>query len=157
MRCAAVLALFVTVGVPGEVRGQGGAGAEEGAIRQVIQQHDAARSKGDWKAAANLFVEDGSTLTSAGEWRRGRAQVESGGAKIGAGVYKDAKYTTKIDTVRNLAPNVAIADGRFEIGNIGGGSRTGHITYVLVKSGADWRIAASRSMVPVPAGASPAR
>jgi uncharacterized protein (TIGR02246 family) len=158
MRCAAIIGLSLSLVVPGAARGQGSVAADEGAVRRLIQQHDQARTSGDWKAVASLFAEDGSTLTSAGEWRKGRAQVESGGAKSGADVYKGGKYTTRIDTVRMLAPTVALADGRFEISNIGGGrSRTGHITYVLVKSGNDWRIAGTRSMVPVPAGPSPSR
>jgi uncharacterized protein (TIGR02246 family) len=152
-----MIGLSLSLVVPGGARGQGTVSSDEGAVRRIIQQHDQARTSGDWKAVANLFVEDGSTLTSAGEWRKGRAQVESGGAKTGADVYKGGKYTTRIDTVRMLAATVALADGRFEISNIGGKSRTGNITYVLVKSGSDWRIAASRSMVPVPAGPSPSQ
>jgi hypothetical protein len=73
-------------------------------------------------------------------------------------VYKGAKYTTKVESVRMLAPTVAMADGTFEISNIAGGStRRGHATYLLVKSGDAWRIAAVRSMVPTPEGATPAR
>jgi uncharacterized protein (TIGR02246 family) len=123
----------------------------------VLQQHDETRSKGDWKAVASLFTEEGASLTSAGEWRRGRAQVESGGARAATGVYKGGKFATKIDSVRLLAPTVAIADGTFEISNIAGGSRKGNISYVLVKSGDGWRIAASRSMVPTAAGPTPAK
>ena len=110
------------------------------------------------KGAANLFAEDGATLTSSGEWRRGRAAIEKGGATAGAGVYKGGKYSTTIDSVRLLAPTVALADGTFEISGIGGaGSRKGHSTYVLVKSGDAWRIAAARSMVPTPVGPTPPR
>lgn len=70
---------------------------------------------------------------------------------------KGGKFATKIDSVRLLAPTVAIADGTFEISNIAGGSRKGNISYVLVKSGDGWRIAASRSMVPTAAGPTPAK
>jgi uncharacterized protein (TIGR02246 family) len=155
----AIVATFaLMLSVPVVALGQAVAPAEDSAIRRLIQQHDQTRSTGDWKGAANLFVEDGSTLTSAGEWRRGRAQVEKGGATLGAGVYKGAKYSTTVESVRLLAPTVALADARFEIGGIGGaGSRKGHTTYVLVKAGDAWRILAARSMVPTPAGAAPAR
>lgn len=154
----AVIGLVLMVSVPGVAFGQATGGTDEAAIRRIVQQHDETRTKGDWKAVANLFVEDGTTLTSAGEWRRGRAQLEKGGAATGAGVYKGAKYSTTVDAVRLLAPNVAIADGTFELSNIpGGGSRKGNIAYVLVKSGDTWRIAAARSMVPTPAGPTPPR
>ena len=157
MRCAAAFGLSLMLLVPGVALGQATAGSDEAAIRRVIQQHDQTRTSGDWKGSANLFAEDGATLTSAGEWRRGRAQIEARGAAAGAGVYKGAKYMTTVDTVRLLAPTIAIADATFEISNIAGGSRKGNTTYILVKSGDAWRIAAARSMVPTAAGPTPPR
>ena len=156
MRRAMAFGVALALTMPGLAFGQSSA-ADEAAIRRTLQQHDETRSKADWKAVANLYTEDGATLTSAGEWRRGRAQVESGGARAGGGVYKGGKFATTIDSVRLLAPTVALADGTFEISNIAGGSRKGNISYVLVKSGDAWRIAASRSMVPTAAGATPAK
>ena len=154
MRIAAAFGLGLMLCVSGLALAQTG-GGDETAIRRVIQQYDEARSKSDWKTAASLFVEDGSNLTSSGEWRRGRTQIEKGGAATTAGVYKGGKYTTKIESVRLLAPTVALADGAFEINNIGSGkTRKGNSAYVLVKSGETWRIAAARSMVPVPVGPS---
>ena len=158
MQARATIGLALLLSVPAVAFGQGTAAADDAAIRRVIQQHDQTRSSGDWKGAANLFLEDGSTLTSAGEWRRGRTQIEKGGATLGAGVYKGAKYSTTVDSVRLLAPTVALADATFEISSIGGsGSRKGHSAYVLVKSGDAWRIAAARSMVPTAAGPTPSR
>jgi uncharacterized protein (TIGR02246 family) len=153
MRKPLVAGLVLALVVPTVASGQAGS-TDETAIRRVIQQHDETRTKGDWTAASNLYVEDGSTLTSAGEWRRGRAQVAKGGAQLGAGVYKGAKYATNVQSVRMLAPTVALADGTFEITNIGG-TRSGNSSYVLVKSGDTWRIAAVRSMVPAAAGPTP--
>ena len=151
-----ILAIGLALASASVASGQTAAGSDDAAVRRVVQQHDETRTSADWKAVGNVFAEDGATLTSAGEWRRGRAEIAKGGAASGAGVYKGAKYATKIDAVRLLAPTVAIADGTFEITGIGG-SRRGNITYVLVKSGDTWRIAASRSMVPTPAGPTPAR
>jgi uncharacterized protein (TIGR02246 family) len=158
MRARATIGLALLLSVPAVALGQGTTAADEAAIRRVVQQHDQTRSSGDWKGAANLYLEDGSTLTSAGEWRRGRAQIEKGGATLGAGVYKGAKYSTTVDSVRLLTPTVALVDATFEIGGIGGsGSRKGHTAYVLVKSGDAWRIAGARSMVPTAAGPTPSR
>ena len=149
---AFALGLLLSVSV--FVHGQTGSG-DEAAVRRVIQQFDEARSKADWRSASALYLEDGTNLTSSGEWRRGRADIEKRGAATTAGVYKGGKFTTKIESVRMLGPSTAIVDGAFEISNIPGGkSRSGHSTYVLVKSGDTWRIAASRSMVPVTAGPS---
>lgn len=135
-----------------------GISGDEASIRRLMQEHDQARNKGDWKALSALFTDDADQLTSAGEWRRGRAEIEQGVARLMGTTYKGGKYTTKIDTVRILASSVAIADGAFEITNIaGGGSRRGHTTYALVKSAGLWRIAVSRAMVPTPVGATPPR
>ena|SRR5688572_20558829 len=155
MRFTATIGLALVLLVPGAALGQ--AGGDETAIRRVVQQHDQTRTKGDWKGSANLFTEDGTTLTSSGEWRRGRAQIEKGGATAGAGAYKGGKYSTTINSVRLLAPTVALADGTFEISGIGGGSRKGNTAYVLVKTGDAWHIAASRSMVPTAMGPTPPR
>lgn len=149
---------LVTLTVAGFGQVAAPASADDAAIRRVVQQQDEARNRGDWKALSELFTQDAEQLTSSGTWRRGRAAVEKGVAQTMGSVYKGAKYTTKVESVRMLAPTVAMADGTFEISNIAGGStRRGHSTYLLVKSGDAWRIAAVRSMVPTPEGATPAR
>ena len=153
MRHGVAMALAAVLAVPGVVYAQTKPASEEAAIRRVIQQHDQTRSAGDWRATSNLFTNEGSTLTSAGEWRRGRADVEKLGAATGNKAYKGGKYTSTVESLRMLAPTVALVDTRFEIANITGGSRRGHTTYVLVKEGDQWRIAASRSMVPTAVGA----
>ena len=151
-----VFSLALTVAGFGQVAAP--ASADDAAIRRVVQQQDEARNRGDWKALSELFTQDAEQLTSSGSWRRGRAAIEKGVAQSMGSVYKGAKYTTKVESVRMLAPTVAMADGTFEISNIAGGStRRGHTTYLLVKSGDAWRIAAVRLMVPTPEGATPAR
>jgi uncharacterized protein (TIGR02246 family) len=151
-----VFSLALTVAGFGQVAAP--ASADDAAIRRVVQQQDEARNRGDWKALSELFTQDAEQLTSSGTWRRGRAAIEKGVAQSMGSVYKGAKYTTKVESVRMLAPTVAMTDGTFEISNIAGGStRRGHATYLLVKSGDAWRIAAVRSMVPTPEGATPAR
>ena len=158
MRILATMVFTALMAVAGVAQAPGGSGGDEAAIRQVVQQHDDARNRSDWKALGALFTQDAEQLTSAGEWRRGRAEIEKGIAQTMSTTYKGGKYVSKIATVRLLAPTVALADGSFEIANIGsGGSRRGHTTLVLVKSGSDWRIAASRSMVPTSVGATPPR
>jgi uncharacterized protein (TIGR02246 family) len=156
MRTVVTLLLTLVMAVPAAAQAPADSGGDDAAIRSVVQQHDDARNRGDWKALGALFTEDAEQLTSAGEWRRGRAEIEKGIAQTMSTTYKGGKYVSKVATIRLLAPNVALADGSFEIANIGsGGSRRGHTTFVLVKSGSAWRIAASRSMVPTSVGATP--
>jgi uncharacterized protein (TIGR02246 family) len=153
---AAVFTLALTL--PALAQAPAAIGGDEAAIRNVIQQQDDARNTGNWKALSALFTDDGDQLTSAGEWRKGHAEIEKGVAQTMSATYKGGKYVTKIDKVRMVAPNVAIADGAFEIQNIaGGGARHGQSAYVMVRSGDRWRIAATRAMVKAPAGATPAR
>ena len=150
-----MLTAVFTIALALPVFGQTPAGTgDDAAIRKLVQQHDAARNAADFKVMGAGFTDDADQLTSAGEWRRGRAAIEKGVAQGIAGPYKGGKYSTKIDTVRMVAPNVALADGSFEIANLaGGGTRRGHAAYVMGKSGGQWRIAASRTMVPTPVGA----
>ena len=157
MRTTLTAVFMIALALP--VFGQNPAGGgDEAAIRKLVQQQDAARNAGDWKTMGSGFTDDADQLTSAGDWRKGRAAIEKGVAQAMAGPYKGAKYVTKIETVRTVAPNVAVADGSFELQNVaGGGTRRGHISYVMVKSGGQWRTAAVRSMVPTPTGATPGR
>ena len=157
MRNAAALILTLAFAVPAAAQGKAAATEDDAAIRRLVQQHDAARNRGDWKAVGQLFTVDAEQLTSAGEWRKGRARIEKGMAQSMATVYKNGKYTTTIQNLRMVTPTVAVADGSFEITNIKDGSRRGHMTYVLLKTDDGWRFAASRAMVPTAAGATPGR
>lgn len=157
MRLTITTLCALALTVPCVAQAPAARGGDEAAIRKVVQQYDDARNRGDWKVLSEIFTEDADQLTSAAETRKGRAQIEKGAAQNTATVYKGGKYVTTIETVRMLAPGVALADGTFEIGNIKGGSRRGRQTLVLLKSGDRWRITALRSMVPTPAGATPTR
>jgi uncharacterized protein (TIGR02246 family) len=154
MRKTLTAVFMMALVVPALAQTPSAGAGDEAAIRRVVQQQDTARNAGDWKTLGAGFTDDADQLTSAGDWRKGRAAIEKGVAQVMAGPYKGAKYSSKIDTIRMVAPNVAVADGSFEIANVaGGGTRRGHIAYVMVKSGGQWRVAASRSMVPTPTGA----
>jgi uncharacterized protein (TIGR02246 family) len=157
MRTAVTTLFILALTLPGVAQAPKTGGGDEAAIRRVLQDYDAARTRADVKAVAALFTEDGDQLTSASEWRRGRAQVEKGTAQSLTTSYKGGKYVTNVETVRMLGPGIALAEAAFEIANIAGGSRKGHTTFVLVKSGDRWQIALARSMVPTPAGATPSR
>ena len=73
---------------------------------------------------------------------------------FGTGAYKGAQTTSIVESVQAIAPGVILVDSTWEVSNIpGGGTRKGRTATVLVKSGAAWKIAAERSMVPRTAGA----
>ena len=125
------------------------------AVQKLLQQRDDVRHKGDWVGYAQFFTPDATVMNSDGATYKGRAQIQKNTADSwSGGAYKGAQMQTTVDSVESIAPNVAIADATFDITNIaGGGSRKGKITVVLVNGKDGWKIAATRSMVPTPAGA----
>jgi uncharacterized protein (TIGR02246 family) len=117
--------------------------ADESAIRELVKQYVDAREHPDAQAIERLFTPDADQLVSSGEWRKGRAEVVSG--SIASSKREAGHRTITIESIRFLAPTVAIADGKYEL--------TGRKmwTTLLLKRGDDgWRIAGIRNMLPAP-------
>ena len=150
-------AVFVAVGlvVPASLPAQTSSPPSKAEVQKLLDARDEARHKGDWSAYGQFFTADATVTNSDGKSVKGRAQAQKiAQDNFGTGVYKGARIKTILDSVESIAPNVAIADASYEISNIpGGGSRKGRTTLVLVKGADGWKIAATRSMVPTPAGA----
>ncbi|MDX2032152.1 MAG: SgcJ/EcaC family oxidoreductase [Blastocatellia bacterium] len=123
------------------------AGKDEAAIREVVKQYVDARERIDPKAVEQLFTSDADQLVSSGEWRKGREAVVRG--TMASSNSTGGKRTITVESVRFLAPDVAIADGRYELtGLAGGATRSMWTTLVLKRMGKEWRIAAIRNMLP---------
>jgi uncharacterized protein (TIGR02246 family) len=121
---------------------------DEAAVREVVKQYVDARDRSAAKAIEALFTPDADQLTSSGEWRRGRDEIVRGtlaSSKANAG-----KRTIAIESVRFPAPGVAIADGRYEISGTGDAARRMWTSFLMVRAGNTWRIAAIRNMLPAP-------
>jgi uncharacterized protein (TIGR02246 family) len=59
------------------------------------------------------------------------------------------KRTITVEQVRFLSPDIAIADGRYELTGLSGGTnRSMWATLVVKKTDKGWRIAAIRNMLP---------
>jgi uncharacterized protein (TIGR02246 family) len=127
--------------------------ADEAAIRQVVHKYLDAREHRDAKAVAEVFTADADQLVSTGEWRKGREALVRG--TLASSESTGGRRTITIQTVRLLAPSVALADGPYELtGLVGGTSRSMWTTFVLTRESDGWRIAAIRNMrpaTPVPA------
>ncbi len=119
---------------------------DEAAIREVVKKYVDARDNKVRAAIEALFTEDADQLVSSGEWRKGRPDVVKG--TMASSQASPEKRTITVESIRFLAPTVALADGRYEIG-----ARKMWTALVLTRGPSGWRIAAIRNMLP----AAPAR
>jgi uncharacterized protein (TIGR02246 family) len=148
MRALAITALCVVAAVPVSTQSVSPLSADETAVREVVRKYVDAREKRDPKLLEALFTADADQLTTAGEWRKGRANVVQGG--LASSQANPGSRQIAIEVVRFVAPGVAIADGRYEIaGAAGAAPRRMRTTFVAVRdAGGAWRIAAIRNMAP---------
>lgn len=123
---------------------------DDAAIRAVVQKYVDARESMDAHAIEVLFTSDADQLVSTGEWRKGRGEVVRG--SMASSQSSGGKRSITVVSVRFVAPDVAIADGRYEISGIAGGGNRSMWTTLLLRRGSDgWRIAAIRNMLPASA------
>jgi uncharacterized protein (TIGR02246 family) len=118
---------------------------DEAAVREVVRRYVNARELRDPKAIEALFTADADQHTTSGEWRRGRAQVVPG--TLESSSRNPGNRSITIAAVRFITPDVALADGPYEIDS-GGTVRRMWTTLVLEREAGVWRIAAIRNMVP---------
>ena len=106
-----------------------------------------ARERIDPQAVEALFTSDADQLVSSGEWRKGRDAVVRGA--MASSRSTGGKRTITVEQVRFVTPDVAIADGHYELtGLSGGAARSMLATLVLKKTDNEWRITAIRNMLP---------
>ena len=130
--------------------------ADEAAVRDVVARYMTARARRDARAIEAVFTADADQQTTSGEWRRGRDAIVRGTQQ--SSERNPGARTIRLESVRFLTPDVAIADGPYDIGDAGGAATRQMWTSIVVTRGSDgWRIAAIRNMVPTSAAASGAR
>jgi uncharacterized protein (TIGR02246 family) len=145
-----LLTLLVCLSSAGTVLAQspGGRGDDEAAIRGVVKKYLEAREQRDPNAVAALFTEDADQLVSTGQWRKGRDELVKG--TLGSSESNPGKRTLTVETIRFVAPGVALADARYEIVNPNGeATRKMWSTFLMTRTD-HWRIAAIRNMLPAP-------
>jgi uncharacterized protein (TIGR02246 family) len=120
--------------------------ADEAAVRDVVKRYVDAREARDPKAIESLFTADSDQLVSSGVWRKGREEVVKG--TMASSEAAGGKRTITVESVRWLSPDVALADGRYEIA--GPETRRMWTSILVVRKPEGWRIAAIRNMLPAP-------
>jgi uncharacterized protein (TIGR02246 family) len=124
------------------------AGADDAAIRAVVQKYLDAREQKDAKAVEALFTKDADQLVSTGQWRKGRDELVTG--TLGSSENNPGKRTLTVETIRFVAPGVALADARYEIVDPNGEATRKMWSTFLMTRDDRWRIAAIRNMLPAP-------
>ena len=150
MRVVLVLMFCCAVGAPAGAQ-SGGAG--EAAVKEIVRRYVEARETRDAARLEALFTPDADQLVTTGEWRRGRANVVQGG--LASSQANPGSRQITIEVVRFVTPDVALADGRYEIaGEAGAAPRRMRTTFVVTRTGSpgEWRIAAIRNMAPTDPG-----
>jgi uncharacterized protein (TIGR02246 family) len=119
----------------------------EGPIREIVSKYVDARERNDPKGVEALFTGDADQLVSSGEWRKGRDAVVRGA--MASSRSTGGKRSITLEQVRFVTPDVAIADGRYELTGLSGGTnRSMWATLIMKKTNNGWRISAIRNMLP---------
>ena len=141
----AVLCCFISVGL---CYAQDSASKnDESPIREIVSKYVDARERNDPKAVEALFTGDADQLVSSGEWRKGRDAVVQGA--MASSRSTGGKRTITVEQVRFVTPDVAIADGRYELTGLSSETnRSMWATLVVKKTSNGWRISAIRNMLP---------
>ena len=157
MRAGAMFAAVVAAAavMPVAAMGQSGQVPSKAEIQKMFGDNLAHRNAGHLDRYLELYTADATQLYSDGTLASGRAEMQKRlQQNFASGVYKGAQTKSTVESVQSIAPGVLLVDSTWELTNIpGGGSRKGHVATIMVKSGATWKIAAERNMVPRPAGA----
>ena len=121
--------------------------ADEKAIKTVIQAFLDKRDANDAAGLSALLTADADQQQTSGAMRRGRDAVVSG--SLATQRSTDGKRTIAIDSVRFVAADVAIADGRYDsVGRADGTDRHMLTSIVLRRETGSWKIAAIRNLLP---------
>jgi uncharacterized protein (TIGR02246 family) len=120
---------------------------DELAVKDLVARYNAARDEENPTAIGALFTTDADQLVSSGEWRRGQDQLVQG--MLRSSRNNPGDRTLAVETVRFLAPDVAVADARYEIASATGGeTRRMWSTFIAVRTAEGWRLSAIRNMLP---------
>ena len=139
------IALVMVMGAQPFTAATSDAAGDEKAVRDLVQRYVDARDKRDATALAALFTADADQFTTSGEWRRGRDAIVAGA--LASSQRNPGARTIAVETVRFIAPDIALADGGYTIAG-GDAARPMWTTILARREAGGWRIAAIRNALP---------
>jgi uncharacterized protein (TIGR02246 family) len=119
---------------------------DEAAVRDVVRRYVEARERRQGAEIEALFTADADQYTTAGEWRRGRTAIGRGTLQSSA--RNPGTRTIRVESVRFITADVAIADGPYAITSGEADARRMWTTLVVVREADGWKIAAIRNIAP---------
>lgn len=112
---------------------------EQAAIIAETQAFAQAWSRGDAKAAAAFFTEDGVRVGAFGDRQQGRAEIEAAYEQLLHGAMAEATLIQERGTVRMLTPDLAVWQGGIEIVPPGNApTLKGHAVQIMKKVEGRW-------------------
>ena len=124
--------------------------ADDAAIKDRLDQFQAAWNKDDTQAMAAIWAEDGSLINPVGVTARNRADVEKIFIDEHTHRFKSTTYATSDVNVQWVTPDIAVADVNAIITGIHGPDGAAapdyahHVVWVFVKKDGQWMAAAAR-------------
>ena len=118
--------------------------ADERAIRETVEAVPTALNARDWEAAAAPFAEDGDVLVPGSPLASGRAAIAAFWEQGWSAAPDDRRIAVTIQAIRFLSPDVAIVELTAEFS--AGEPARDRATYVIVRRGEAWQVAALRVM-----------
>jgi len=147
MRQLAALALVSLAAAAPVLAQSGDRAADEAAVRAVLKAFIDTREANDVAGLTALLTEDVDKQQTSGTVRRGREAVVTG--SLATQQSTGGRRTITVDSLRFVAADVAIADGRYDsVGRADGTDQRMLTSMVLRREGGAWKIAAIRNMLP---------
>ena len=115
-------------------------------IYSLIEKYTRSRERMDTVLLKSILTPDIDQLVSSGEWRNGIEGAMKGMVRSSAS--NPGKRTLKVEKLRFLNSECAIADTRYEIENTDGTSRKMWSTFIVVYTEEMWKITSIRNMLP---------
>ena len=144
------ICVIVAISIPARVPAAETPAAEtddKEAIRELVARYAAARESRNAREIEALFVAEADQLVSSGVWRKGRDELVKG--MLRSSQRNPGGRTLTVESVRFVAPGVALADARYVIaGSAGREPRRMWSTFLSVRTADGWRLTAIRNMLP---------